>query len=363
MGNLAACSGQELARTPAGDTLAYLCERLSPAALSELRAQMARDLIRSRALDGQRIYGRRWAIALDGTGHLGFSRPHCPHCLEATSGGRTRFYHNTLEAKLITPSGLALSVGTEFIENGSPGATKQDCELAAFYRLAPRLQRDFPQLPLVLVADSLYACAPVFEICRSYGWRYIFTLKEGRIPTLFSEFEQLKGLDGKNTMRVKGEEAVQEFRWVGDLEHAGHRLAVLQCVETKKRTGQTTRFVWVTNIEVNRSNYLSVAKGGRLRWTIENQGFNTQKNGGYGLEHAFCSDNNAAKNFYLLLQIAHMINQLMEKGSLLRSALKTFGSIRNLARFLLEAFRTCLVGPDYLEAELAVGYQIRLGPL
>ncbi len=97
-----------------------------------------------------------------------------------------------------------------------------------------------------------------------------------------------------------------------------------------------------------------------LRWTIENQGFNTQKNGGYGLEHVFCSDNQGAKNFYLLLQIAHLIGQLMEKGSLLRSALKTFGSVRNLARFLLEALRTCLLDADYLEAELSVAYQIRL---
>jgi len=212
----------------------------------------------------------------------------------------------------------------------------------------------------VLVADSLYACAPVFKICRSYGWRYICTLKEGRIPALFSEFEQLKGLDGRNTIRVKGEEAIQEFCWVNDLEHAGHRLAVLRCVETKKKASQATRFVWVTDMRVNEQNCRSIAKGGRLRCTMENQGFNTQKSGGYGLEHVFCSDNQGAKNFYLLLQIAHLIGQLMEKGSLLHAALKSFGSVRNLARFLLEAFRTRLLDPDYLEAELAVAYQIRL---
>ena len=55
-----------------------------------------------------------------------------------------------------------------------------------------------------------------------------------------------------------------------------------------------------------------------------------------------------------------MINQLLEKGSLLRTCVKTFGGIRNLSRFLLEAFRNCVVSPDCLEAELALGYQIRL---
>ncbi len=55
-----------------------------------------------------------------------------------------------------------------------------------------------------------------------------------------------------------------------------------------------------------------------------------------------------------------MINQLMEKGSLLSTVVKTFGSIRNLSRFLLEAFRTTFIEADCLEAELAPGYQIRL---
>jgi len=155
---------------------------------------------------------------------------------------------------------------------------------------------------------SLSRCAPVFEVARKYGWRFIITFKKGSIPTVFEEFEKLKPRCVENTARREDDEIVQEFSWVNDLEHAGHRLAVMECVEVKKKTGDKTRFVWVTDMEVNHSNYRSIAKGGRLRWTIENQGFNTQKNGGYGLEHIFCSHNEGAKNFYLLLQIAHIIN-------------------------------------------------------
>ena len=33
-------------------------------------------------------------------------------------------------------------------------------------------------------------------------------------------------------------------------------------------------------------NFLEISNhGGRLRWKIENEGFNVQKNGGFGLEH------------------------------------------------------------------------------
>jgi len=40
----------------------------------------------------------------------------------------------------VPTSGLAISIAQEFIENSDPEASKQDCELKAFARLAPRLK-------------------------------------------------------------------------------------------------------------------------------------------------------------------------------------------------------------------------------
>jgi hypothetical protein len=44
-------------------------------------------------------------------------------------------------------------------------------------------------------------------------------------------------------------------------------------------------------------------QGGRIRWKIENEGFNAQKNGGYELEHGYTKDPNAAKIFYFYSDI------------------------------------------------------------
>jgi len=53
-----------------------------------------------------------------------------------------------------------------------------------------------------------------------------------------------------------------------------------------------------------------------LRWKIENEGFNEQKNGGYNLQHKFSRTSfNASQNYYQCLQIAHIINQLAHKTS------------------------------------------------
>ena len=69
-----------------------------------------------------------------------------------------------------------------------------------------------------------------------------------------------------------------------------------------------TRFVWLTNFKVGKNNIVKIAKGGRLRWKIENEGFNIQKNRGFNLEHPYSQDEISMKNLYLLLQIAYMIS-------------------------------------------------------
>lgn len=117
----------------------------------------------------------------------------------------------------------------------------------------------------------------------------------------------------------------------------------------------------MTNISVNSNGCAEIVnQGGRIRWKIENQGFNTQKNGGYELEHAYSENENATKCFYYLLQIAHILNQLMEKGSLLnKKAMIKMGSMKNIARFLLEGFRNNQITKEIFESLFAKPFQIR----
>ena len=91
----------------------------------------------------------------------------------------------------------------------------------------------------------------------------------------------------------------------------------------------------------------------------ENQGFNTQKNGGYELEHAF-PDNWAAKSFYLLMQIAHIFNQLLAKGSLMRERIRVeMGSLCVFAQRTWAAFTEVRLDPCRLQRVLAQCMQIR----
>ena len=80
------------------------------------------------------------------------------------------------------------------------------------------------------------------------------------------------------------------------------------------------------------------------------------------MEHAYAQDPTAAKNFYLLLQIAHTFVQLFECRVGGKKDVKArLGSLRNLAADLLEALRTDpLPPPQELDGFLASPIQVRL---
>jgi len=334
------------------DTVGYLCQRLDPEELYIVRQKMAYRLIRMKSLDRFRLLGDYFMIAVDGTGHMVFKER---HCLTKEKGGKVLYYyHNVLEAKIVTGTGLAISVETEFILN-SDGATKQDCELNAFYRMTKRLKKRFPQLKICLLLDSLYAAGPVMDIAEKYGWKYIITFKEGSMPERHEEFIRLKGLCPKNIVEFKDDEAVRKYSWVGSIDHKGNLFDVIELDEAA--LDKKTRFVWLTNFKVGKNNIVKIAKGGRLRWKIENEGFNIQKNRGFNLEHPYSQDEISMKNLYLLLQIAYMISQLMEKGSLLAGKIqKVFGSVTNVFEQLLEDLRNRPIGTSFSNKPI----QIRL---
>ncbi len=324
-----------------------------------------------KSLENYRLLGKYYTIPIDGTGHLNYGeKRHCAHCLTKKVHGKINYYHNVLEAKIVTENSLALSVETEMIENTpyaqklSVRKKKQDCELKAFYRLAPELKKKFPQLKICLLLDSLYACDPVFKICDKYGWKYIVTFKEGSMPETYAWYESLKKKhQPENKATVKNGKITQKFNWVTDIKYRGPEINILECKERKPgKQGllTNTRFLWITNLKINECNFEEIAKGGRLRWKIENEGFNAQKNGGYNLEHSYSKNETASENYYSLLQIAHNINQLMEKGSLLKKQIrKTFGNIRNIAKQLLEDFRTKTFTLEKLQSCFAIPFQIR----
>jgi len=190
--NLCRLCGHRQEEVADPDSVNYYLTLLPAGELENLRDLMIQRLIRSKVLDNQRLDGAL-LVAVDATGQLSFgNQRHCEHCLSKKSGEGFIYYHPVLEAKLVTPSGLAFSIGTEFIHNPDPNPSKQDCELRAFIRLAEQIKKKYPQLRLCFLFDGLYANGTVFDICRKNGWTFIVTFKEGSLPALWRDYQMAK---------------------------------------------------------------------------------------------------------------------------------------------------------------------------
>ena len=103
-----------------------------------MKVHLVSELIEQKIFRKFRFLGRYHLVAADGTGISSFEQRHCDHCLVKTSKtGVVTYFHYVLEAKLVTSTGLSISLASEFIEN-IPGLDyeKQDCEQKAFVRLA-----------------------------------------------------------------------------------------------------------------------------------------------------------------------------------------------------------------------------------
>jgi len=345
---------------PHGDTLNYAFKKVTPADVQEVVCHMVETLIRKKVLYRWCVYGN-FLLAIDGTGVLTFQARHCEYCMtRKLNNGESLYYHPVLEAKLVTANGFAFSLMTEFIENTDPQADKQDCELKAFYRLSNRLKARFPHLPICLLLDGLFAGGPTFQLCHDYGWRYMIVLQEADLPQVHRTYNLVLSQTPENHKKVclgQQQEIIQEYHWARQIDYRDsqdrhHSLSMLVCKETRPAglslskpmqpaDSITTTFKWLTNFIPTAHNVDTLAnQAGRLRWKVENEGFNIQKNGGFNLEHPYSQNDTARKVFYYLLQIAYLLFQLMEKGSLFRKAFpQGVGSLRNIAFRLLEAWR------------------------
>ena len=361
----ALCAQAELESVPHGDSVDYLSLRMKPEELEELLAKMARSLIRGRVLEKYRLHEKYYTVAIDGVHLYTFDYPHCSKCLvKEDKDGKKQWQHCLLQAALVTPEGLCIPLAGEWIENETK-YDKQDCERKACYRLLKKIRRYYPRLPLCILLDALYAAGPVFEALAEAKMEWIIVFKSGSMPEVYAwVMEQKAGYSGTNAVvrRIvktiparqrrthlerlrrstpvnRERKVIQEttYTWSTEDHWKEKHFNIMTCKDiTDGKTNCEYEWLVSDGLQLSRKTVIELAeKGGRCRWKIENEYFNAQKNGGYGLEHCYSRDEVSMKNWVAMLNLAYLINQLIEKGSLIG---KAYGSLKNRAQKLFEHF-------------------------
>lgn len=314
--NIASVCGLELDEIPHHDTINDVFKKIEITEIEKINKILITKMIRNKMLDKFRIRDRYFHIVIDGTGLATSRKKYNENCLVKNktdkNGNKYQEYSTyVLEAKLVVGN-MVFSIGSEFVENKEDiermnsdknEKSKQDCEINAFKRLVKKIKSNYPRLAIIISGDALYANSSILEICKEYGWKYIIRFKEGAIPTLFNDFEGI--------VKKENESKKENYEIVTNIEYNEYKINVIRYTEEKPKT----EFTYITDLGVSDKNIEETIKLGRKRWKIENEGFNMQKHGTFNISHLYSKNQNAIKVHYLLIQIAHIIRQLLENGS------------------------------------------------
>ena len=330
------------------------------------------DAARGNVLKKFEFMDGKYLAAFDGTGVYSSDKVSCSCCMEKVNKktGQIHYYHQAVGVSLIHPDmKQVIPMCPEPIQK-QDGVTKNDCERNATKRVLEDLKQEHPRLNLIIVEDALSANAPHIRKIESSGYSYILGVKPGDHKYLFEWIEDLdnEDLQTHSFYQIIGQKVKKKitynFKWRNQvpLNDSNRDLLVNflgfeEITETLDKDGNTIKskkssWSWVTDIKINKDNVYQITKGGRARWRIENEVFNTLKNQGYNLEHNFGHGfKNLCNNFIMLMMLAFLVDQLQELAcstfnkALVKSGRKKYfwRDVQSFfQRFLIDSWQTLL---------------------
>jgi Transposase DDE domain len=197
------------------------------------------------------------------------------------------------------------------------GTEKNDCERNAAKRFTAKLRQDHPHLQFIVTEDGLSSNAPHIETLHDYACHYILGVKEGDHAYLF---EQVRAAEqaGRVTYYERHDRAAgieHQFRFVNDMplneSRSDVRVNFIEYWEVSEKKVQ--HFSWVTDLRVTKDNIYKLMQGGRARWKIENETFNTLKNQGYNFDHNYGhGEQNLSVVLATLMMLAFLVDQTQQ---------------------------------------------------
>jgi len=197
------------------------------------------------------------------------------------------------------------------------GTDKNDCERNAAKRFVAKLRQDHPHLKFIVTEDGLSSNAPHIETLHDHDLHYILGVKEGDHAFLFTQVQAAEHA-GRVTHYERHDRAaglVHRFRFVNDVPlNASNTDVRVNFIEYWEiGADKVQHFSWVTDLRVSKRNVFHLMRGGRARWKIENETFNTLKNQGYNFEHNYGhGQQNLSVVFAMLMMLAFLVDQTQQ---------------------------------------------------
>ena len=338
---------------PSDTQMRTILDSLEPDLLRPMFNDVFTQLQRGKALEPFVFHQGAYLLSLDGTGYFSSKKIHCESCLQKKNSktGEITYQHQMLAAALVHPDHKqVIPLAPEPIIK-QDGDNKNDCERNAGKRLLQKIRNEHPNLKLIVVEDGLASNAPHIRELKRLDMHFILGAKPDDHQHLFDAVSQAEAAGRATTLRwtddSKKEAMTCEIRFAHDLplnqSNADLRVNFLQYTESAADGSIRKRFSWVTDLKITPDNARHLVRGGRARWKIENETFNTLKNQGYHFEHNFGhGEQNLSVVLAMLMMLAFLVDQTQELCCPLFQAVHAkLGSRRLLWDHLRSHFRHC----------------------
>lgn len=337
---------EEVKKIPDAEIYTNVFSKIEKEEIEDFQYKINYQMIRNKTYKEAKVLGK-YNLVLDGTRFQKAHKEISKEWMKETKDGKTTWYLSMLELKLVA-NNMAVSIMNEMIRNEdkkkeneteeeirnkSAEQIKQDCEINAAKRLIPKFREKYPRLPVRIIADSLYPSISLIELCEEEDIEYIFVLKDKKIPTILEEFMVLVSMPEGNRALKESKDKIIITLWENGIDYRGKKINVIRQITKNKETGKYSKWMWITNREVTRKNIYKIIYCARLRDYIENQGFREQKvTSGIDLKHVYSKDIKAIKVIYTIIQITHLIMQIIEHSDICGEFNKIYGSVKVFRR-------------------------------
>ncbi len=308
----------KISDVPSDTHMRTLLDEIDPKHIYPIYKKLFAELQRAKGLEDMVFYEGCYLMSNDGTGYFSSDKIHCKSCMEKTNSktGAVKYYHQFLGSCLVHPDVKeVIPLGPEPIKK-IDGDTKNDCERNASKRFLKRFRREHPHLPVIMIEDALASNAPHIRDLEKHDIRYILGVKAGDHKFLFDyvDSDKCQGIEYEQTDK---DGFIHKFRFVNQVPlNASNQDLLVNFIEywEIRPNGKKLHFSWVTDLEVTTENVFLFMRGGRARWKIENETFNTLKNQGYQFEHNFGhGKKNLSTVFALIMMLAFLVDQIQQK--------------------------------------------------
>lgn len=334
----------QVSNLPSDTQMREILDDVAPRQLRIIFKYLIGMAVQSKALAQYKFYDGKYLIAVDGTGFFSSSEIHCASCLESDQrkGTEKLYQHQMFCGAIVSPDHRTIiplypeQIGVD------DGSHKNDCERNAAKRFIRQFREDFPRLDAIILFDAIGGNIPQIEQIRFAGMSFIISVKPGSQKTLFKS-----AVSGAKRGEMKAHTVVdyigdkvakmrtRKYFWINEvlLSNTDQEFTVnyvdftetIEWVCKGKKKTEEVHFGFITDFYLTKNNVEIIVKGGRTRWGIENDQFNTIKNRDFHFEHNYGHGYKYLSNFLATLMIlAFLFDQLQQLGcKLFKRALLT----------------------------------------